>query len=54
MATVFCKYVYVQLSKIIGCPETLMRCKMHETLQGLFGIVVVVQACFSALRIHTA
>jgi len=40
MAIVFCKHVYVQFSKIIWHLETVMECKVHGTLQGLFSIIM--------------
>lgn len=42
MALIFCKHVYAQLNKTVGCPETLMGCKMYGTLMSLFVILMVV------------
>lgn len=41
IALIFCKHVYTQLNKTVGCPETLMGCKMNGTLMSLFVILTV-------------
>lgn len=54
MALIFCKHAYAQLNKTVGCPGTLMGCKMYETLMSLFVILLVVRAGSKVLRIPTA